>query len=81
MSENHRHDLVSEFPEHKETIHRLKVSNEHFKKLATRYEEIDKSIVRAESRIDLLSEENEEKVRKERLQLKDEIFKMLRESV
>lgn len=71
------HSLIEEFPEYREQIHALKVSDAHFRGLAEKWEEIDKQIARAESRIELMSEAQEEELRKVRLGLKDEIFAML----
>lgn len=76
MTSNH-HDLAHEFPEFKDSIHNLKLSNNHFRNLAEKFELTDKAISRSEQRVDLLSAEQEEKLRKERLQLKDEIYKIL----
>lgn len=78
--EGQHHVLTQEFPEYKEQIHNLKMNNAHFKKLAERWEEIDKQIARAEARIELMSESEEEQLRKTRLGLKDEIYKMLTEA-
>jgi uncharacterized protein YdcH (DUF465 family) len=75
--QGHHHTLVQEFPEHSEQIHSLKEGNAHFKNLVERWEEIDKQIARTESRIELMSEEQEEELRRSRLSLKDEIYKML----
>jgi len=72
------HNLAVEFPEFKEAIHELKVNDAHFRKLFDRFQEIDRSILRSEQRIDLMSQEDEEKLRKERLQLKEEIYLMLK---
>lgn len=74
------HSLIEEFPEYREQIHSLKVENSHFQRLAAEWEEIDKKIARAESRIELMSEEEEEGLRRSRLSLKDQIYKMLSES-
>ena len=76
MANNH-HALGEEFPDSKEKIHYLKLSDAHFKKMCEKYEEVDKAIGRSESRIDLLSDEEETKLRKERLRLKDEIQSIL----
>ena len=75
--QGHHHTLVEEFPEYSEQIHSLKGDNAHFRSLAERWEEIDKQIARTESRIELMSEEQEEQLRRSRLSLKDEIYKML----
>ncbi len=76
--EGHRHDLTSEFPEYKEKIHTLKTSNAHFKKLVEKYETLDKSIAKSEGRVDLMSEQSEESLRKERLKIKEELYSMLK---
>ena len=78
MSDN-SNDLVQDFPEYKEKIHELKISNNHFKNLFEKYHELNKVIHRAELRIDHLSEDEEEELKKERLLVKDELFVMLRE--
>jgi uncharacterized protein YdcH (DUF465 family) len=75
--QGHHHTIGEEFPEYKEQIHTLKTSNAHFQSLLTKWEEIDKKIARAESRIELMSEEEEEQLRRNRLALKDEIYAML----
>lgn len=75
--QGHHHNLVEEFPEYREQIHNLKTQNAHFQTLTNRWEAIDKQIARAESRAELMSEQEEETLRKERLQLKDEIYKIL----
>lgn len=71
------HPLIKEFPEHRERIHALKVSNTHFAKLAEQYEEVDKHICRAEDAAEGHDEEHMHKLKSERLRLKDEVFKVL----
>lgn len=78
--QGHHHAIGEEFPEFKEQIHALKVSNAHFRSLVSKWEEVDKQIARAESRIELMSEEQEEQLRRNRLSLKDEIYTMLSEA-
>lgn len=76
MSES-QHDLVSEFPNLKDRIHDLKSTNAHFRKLFDEYHVVTRAISRSEDRLDLLSEIEEETLRKKRLGLKDELYKML----
>lgn len=78
--EGQHHKIGEEFPEYREQIHSLKMSNAHFAGLLEKWEEIDKKIARAESRIELMSEDEEEQLRKQRLALKDELYSMLRNS-
>lgn len=70
-------DLAEEFPEFAQKIHDKKVSDAHFRKLHEQYTELNQAVYRAETRIDLISEEEEETMRKERLSLKDELYSML----
>lgn len=77
MSEHH-HDLAQEFPEFQDKIHYLKLSDRHFATLAGRYEELSKKVYRAEERIDLISEEEEEQLRRERVKLKDELYELIK---
>lgn len=72
-----QHDLVTEFPNFKDRIHELKVSNAHFRKLFEDYHEVTRTIARAEQRIDLISNTEEEQLRKKRLVLKDELYAMM----
>lgn len=72
------HPLIEEFPEYKDQLHTLKMSNPHFRRLAHEYEGIDKSISRAEQGIETVNDEYLSEIKKERLHLKDLIFQMLR---
>ncbi|THD82161.1 DUF465 domain-containing protein [Aliigemmobacter aestuarii] len=75
---NTPHTLQEEFPFDLEKIHQLKVSNAHFAKLLTSYDEVNDKVHRAETRLDLLTEAEEEALRRQRSQVKDEIARMLR---
>ncbi|MCB0337985.1 MAG: DUF465 domain-containing protein [Bdellovibrionales bacterium] len=70
-------DLAHEFPEFQTKIHYLKQSDNHFAKLFVEYNDICKAILRAEKRIDLISDLEEETLRKKRLALKDELYAIL----
>lgn len=76
MSDN-QHDLANEFPQYKDKIHSLKTENAHFRKLFDEYHELNKRIGRLEQRIELATQQEEEQVRKSRLVVKDELYKML----
>jgi uncharacterized protein YdcH (DUF465 family) len=78
--EGHHHHLAAEFPEFKDKIHELKLSNAHFVKLNGEYEDVDKKIARSEARIELLTETEETALRKKRLLLKEELYTMLKEA-
>ena len=72
------HPLIEEFTEYKDTIHALKMNNAHFRRLAHEYEDIDKSIFRAEQGIEIVNDDYLESIKKQRLHLKDLIYSMLR---
>lgn len=78
MSDGFHHNLLEEFPEFREKIQQLKASDAGFRTLLERYEALDDVIARAEAREDLMSDLEEEKLRKERVQLKDQIYTALR---
>jgi len=71
------HPLVTEFPEHKDAIRRLKMEDAHFQVLMEKYEELDKHIFRIEDGSEPSEDSYVEQLKKERLALKDEILHML----
>ena len=73
-----KHDLVHELPEHRDTIHRLKVSDTHFARLFTEYHEVDHEIHRIETGVENTSDDYLEERKKLRLHLKDELYQMIR---
>ena len=75
-----KHDLLHEFPEHRERIHDLKVNNTHFARLFDEYHEVDHEVQRIETGVENTSDEYLEERKKVRLYLKDELFRMIREA-
>lgn len=74
-----KHDLLSEFPESRDAIHELKMNNNHFSKLFDQYHEKDHEVHRIETGAENTSDDYLEVKKKERLQLKDELFKMIKQ--
>ncbi len=72
-----KHDLVHEFPEHKEKIHELKTQNNHFKNLFEKYHDINNEIHRIETGAENTTDEILNVLRKERVKLKDELYVFL----
>lgn len=72
------HALPLEFPEKATKISALKEADAHFAKLVADYDVVNEQVHRAESRLDLLSEEEEEHLRKKRSHLKDHIWQHLK---
>jgi hypothetical protein len=75
-----KHDLVHEFPEHKETIHNLKITDSHFARLFDEYHELDHEIHRMETGVETPSDDVLEEKKKQRLNLKDQLYKMIKEA-
>jgi len=73
------HDLAQEFPEYKDRIHELKTSNAHFASLFEEYENLDKEIYRIEEQIETPSDEYTEQLKQKRVELKDQLFQMLKD--
>lgn len=74
------HELIHDFPEYVETIHKLKAENENFAKLYERYTVVNRDIHRAETDIEPVSDDYMEALREQRVALKDELYRMLKAS-
>lgn len=72
-----KHDLLHEFPEHKDRIHSLKMGNQHFSKLFDEYHAIDHEVHRIEQGIETPADDYVETRKKARLELKDQLYKMI----
>ena len=75
-----KHNLVTEFPEHKDRIHQLKVENHHFARLFDQYHDLDHEVLRIEQGIENTSDDYLEEKKKQRLNLKDQLYKMILEA-
>ncbi len=73
-----KHDLHSEFPEFNQQIHDLKISNAHFSKLFDEYHKLDHEVRRIENGVENTSDDYLEEKKKARLNLKDQLFTMLK---
>ncbi|MDF3025230.1 MAG: hypothetical protein K0R10_2591 [Alphaproteobacteria bacterium] len=67
-------DLAHELPEMKDAIHDLKISDNHFKRLFEEHETVAKELHRDGA---TMGDLDAEKLKKRRLELKDELYKML----
>jgi uncharacterized protein len=72
------HDLHHEFPEHKERIHELKISDTRFAKLFNQYDQLDHMIRRVEEAGALMSDSEMEAMKMERVHLKDKLYAYLK---
>jgi len=78
--QHEHHDLIHEFPEYRDEIHTLKMTNEHFREIFDAYHKIDKEVYRVENNIEPRSDTEMEDLKKRRLVLKEELFRILRQS-
>jgi uncharacterized protein len=68
------HALADEFPDHAQKISAMKQNDAHFAKLIDDYNAVNERVFRAETRLDLLTEDQEEVLRKQRAHLKDHLW-------
>ncbi len=71
------HELSEEFPQAVELMHKLKLEDAHFARLADEYHEINRAIHRAETLVEPVAEYHEAEMRRKRMTLKDEIARIL----
>ena len=72
------HGLNEEFPDDGARIHTLAASNAHFAKLVAAYHDVNRAVHRAETDLEPTTDAHLEELKKQRLQVKDDIAKMLR---
>lgn len=72
-----KHSLVLDYPELKDRIHELKMSDANFAKKFEDYNDLDKEIIRFEEGFETPSDEHLEGLKMKRVQLKDELVEML----
>ena len=75
---NQQHELVDEFPEHKEIIQRLRKTDPAFAKLADAYHVVTSELHAIDEEIETPSDAYTEQKKKERLALKDQLFALLK---
>ncbi len=71
------HELAEDFPEYAETIHQLKTTDSHFRKLADEYHDVNRQVHRMETEVEAVSSDTEKHVRERRVHLKDQIAQYL----
>lgn len=72
------HDLHHEFPEYLESIQALKTANEQFGNLYEEYEGLTREVERLEEDDLPVDDFTIENMKKHRVRLKDQMYKMLR---
>jgi uncharacterized protein YdcH (DUF465 family) len=71
------HDLQDEFPQEASLIERMRKSKYPFRRLAERYDEVNRKIYLIESEEEPTTDEVLERFKKRRLKLKDDIAAIL----
>lgn len=71
------HELHDEFPADAEILHRLKIGDTHFAKLAAHYHDLNREIHRIESGLEAASDTRTEALKKERLSILDQVSAMI----
>ena len=72
-----KHDLLHELPEHRERIHELKMSDARFARLYEQYHDVEHEVHRIEMGSETASDDYLDERKKLRLNLKDQLFRML----
>ncbi len=72
------HALIDEFPEYRERIDQLVAENGHFARLRENYDRLTTQIEALEDEHMPISDKELEKLKIERLRLKDELYALLR---
>jgi uncharacterized protein len=73
-----KHDLLKELPDHHHTIRHLKMHDKHFVRLFDSYEALTSEIYRMETGIESPSDDVLEIKKRERVQLKDSLFSIIK---
>lgn len=68
---------VNMFPEYRDLISKLKQSDLHFAHLFDKHNDIDQKIKNIEANIEISTNEATEVLKKEKLHLKDELYRIL----
>lgn len=75
------HPLAAEFLGDQDKIHQLKQDSARFTRLFIDYEQADKAVVRIENELEAASDVELERLKKTRLALKDELYRLIRGGV
>ena len=65
---------------HRDRIHALKTEDAHFRRLFDEYHELDRTVYRMDENTEPASDETMETLKRQRLQLEDELLRLLMQS-
>lgn len=75
---NTPHTLAEEFPGQMQKLSALKSTDAHFARLLADYDAANDAVHRAETRVDAMTDEAEQALRRKRSQIKDDIARYLK---
>jgi uncharacterized protein len=78
MTTDLHHPILREFPEHRETIRRLKGADEQFRNNFEEYHRLDDAVYRIEEEIEFATDQEIEELKMRRAKLKDYIYHTIR---
>ena len=68
------------FPEYRDLISKLKTTDHHFSRLFEQHNAVDQKVKNMESRVEAGTHEDIETLKKEKLQLKDQLYAILKKA-
>lgn len=74
------HELISDFPEHRDRIEQLRIADVHFARLCGAYDDVNREVLRIEQGIETPSDAYTEELKKRRVLLKDQVYTLLIQS-
>ena len=74
------HPLVKEFPQYRETIHRLKVGDPEFRTLFDEYHELDRRIYRIDQETEAVDDARAAQLKRRRMFLKDLLYERIQQA-
>ena len=72
------HPFVSEFPEHRETIRHLRLSDNHFRQMYEEYHQLDDEVCRIEEDVEFATDQQLDELKFKRAKLKDALYNAVR---
>jgi uncharacterized protein YdcH (DUF465 family) len=72
------HPILQEFPEHRETIVRLRAGDDQFRKMFEEYHKVDDAIFRIEEAVEFATDQEIDELKFKRAKLKDALYSALR---
>jgi len=74
------HPLLKEFPDRRDVIQWLKVSDEDFRKMFDEYHQVDDAVCRIEEEVDFATDQQIEELKMRRTLLKDRLYHLIRKT-